>query len=207
MSDEDEAGRVKRLLSEHGQTFAEEAGIKLRNTPGPLYQLLVLSTLLSARIRSSAAVAAANELFKIGCTTPAGTEKTTWQQRVDALGRGGYRRYDESTSTALEEGVKLVQDRWKGDLRNLREEADRKPDAIQELLQEVPRIGPAGAGIFCREVQGLWPELQPWLDERALRGARENRLPTDPERLAKLVQPKDLPRLASALVRGTVKDG
>lgn len=200
----DESGRVKRLLADYGQTFAEEAGIKLRDAPAPLYQLLVLSTLLSARIRSSAAVGAAKELFALGCRTPAGTLKTTWQQRVDALGRGGYRRYDESTATALESGAQLVAERWKGDLRRLREEADRKPGAIQELLQEIPRIGPAGAAIFSREVQGLWPELRPWLDDRALRGAREGRLPTDPDRLAALVEPKDLPKLAAALVRRTL---
>jgi hypothetical protein len=38
------------LLDRYGRTYAEEAGIRLADKPSPLYQLLVLTTLLSARI-------------------------------------------------------------------------------------------------------------------------------------------------------------
>ncbi|HEY9441558.1 MAG TPA: endonuclease, partial [Streptomyces sp.] len=86
------------LLERHGTTYAAEAGIRLRDTPQPLYQLLVLSQLLSARIRASVAVAAARALFSHGMRTPRRMADATWQQRVDALGEGGYRRYDERTS-------------------------------------------------------------------------------------------------------------
>lgn len=41
---------VKGLLDRFGQTSAEQAGIRLADKPSPLYQLLVLATLLSARI-------------------------------------------------------------------------------------------------------------------------------------------------------------
>ena len=61
---------VAVLLEKQGRTFADEAGIKLADKPAPLYQLLVLSTLLSARITSSIAVAAARELFAAGYRTP-----------------------------------------------------------------------------------------------------------------------------------------
>jgi hypothetical protein len=54
---------VEVLLDRYGWTFAEEAGITLADKPGPLYQLLVLSTLLSARISADIAIAAARELF------------------------------------------------------------------------------------------------------------------------------------------------
>ena len=50
---------VQPLVEKYGQTFAEEAGIRLRNAPSPLYQLLVMTTLLSARINSGVAMAAA----------------------------------------------------------------------------------------------------------------------------------------------------
>jgi len=36
---------VKELLDRYGRSYAELAGIRLRDTPAPLYQLLVLSTL------------------------------------------------------------------------------------------------------------------------------------------------------------------
>jgi hypothetical protein len=64
--------------------------------------------------------------------------------------------------------------------------------------------GPVGAEIFCRELQGLWPELRPAFDRRTLEGAARSRLPCDPERLAALVKPQELPRLAAALVRATL---
>jgi hypothetical protein len=41
---------VNELLDRGGSLYAEDAGIKLADRPGPLYQLLVLATLLSAPI-------------------------------------------------------------------------------------------------------------------------------------------------------------
>ena len=196
--------QVGDLLKEHGQTFADEAGVRLRDTPGPLYQLLVVCVLSSIRIRANIAVAAARELFAAGYRSPAKMLEATWQQRVDALGRAHYKRYDESTATALGEGAQLLLDRWHGDLRKLRAEAGHDPGRIRVLLQEIPRIGPVGAEIFCREAQGLWPELRPTFDKRATQGAGKAGLPTDPRELAALVSDQDLPRLAAALVRATL---
>ena len=44
-----------------------------------------------------------------------------WQDRVDALGRAHYRRYDERTATMLGDGADLLSGRWHGDLRKLRD--------------------------------------------------------------------------------------
>lgn len=191
------------LLDRHGTTYAAEAGITLRNTPAPLYQLLVLSLLLSARISADIAVRAARALSAAGFRTPEAMARATWQQRVDALGEGGYRRYDERTSTMLGDGADLLRDRWRGDLRRLREEAG-SPEQIRAGLQEFPGIGPTGADIFCREVQGLWPELAPYLDKKTLDGAERLGLPTSPDRLARLVDAGDLPALAAACVRAAL---
>src|ERR1044072_10059759 len=87
-------GVVRSLLDRHGTTYAAEAGITLRNTPGPLYQLLVLSHLLSARIKADIAVASARALFDAGMRDPRKMADATWQQRVDALGEGGPPRHD-----------------------------------------------------------------------------------------------------------------
>lgn len=193
--------RVRTLLETCGTTYAQQAGIRLADQPAPLYRLLVLSVLLSTRIKAGIAVAAAQELFKAGCGTPRGMRQASWQDRVDALGRGHYVRYDESTATALGEGAELILDRYRGDLRRLRRAAGGDRKELARRLQEFPRLGPVGAAIFCREAQAVWPELRPYLDRKALDGARLLGLPADPDRLAGLVSGDELAVLAAALVR------
>lgn len=192
------------LLERYGRTYAAEAGIRLRDTPQPLYQLLVLSHLLSARIRASVAVAAARALFADGLRTPRRMADATWQQRVDALGEGGYRRYDERTSTQLGEGAHLVLDVWKGDLRRLRAEADGDGEVVRAELRRVQGIGPAGADIFVREVQDLWPETGFWAGAKGLQGAERLGLPTSPGTLAEVARGRDRAAFAAALVRAAL---
>ncbi|MFJ3617212.1 endonuclease [Streptomyces iakyrus] len=198
---------VRELVGAHGRTYAEEAGIALKDTPQPLYRLLVLSHLLSARIRGSIALATARALHEAGLRDPRRMAQATWQQRVDALGRGGYRRYDERTATQLGDAAGLVSERWGGDLRRLRREADGEVSALRRLLREFPGIGPAGADIFLREAQGVWPEAAPYLDAKALQGAERLDLPKDPERLTGLAGDTDPAVLAAALVRAAVDKG
>jgi endonuclease III len=195
---------LRELLEAHGRTFAEEAGITLKDTPQPLYRLLVLAVLLSARIRGSVAVAAARELQRAGLRDPRRMAGSAWQERVDALGRGGYRRYDERTATLLGDGAELILDRWGGDLRRLREEAGGQLPRLRRLLQEIPGLGPAGAGIFLREVQRVWPAVAPFLDPKALSGAERLGLPPRPEHLVKLSGNAEPAVLAAALVRAAL---
>lgn len=201
MSDKETA---RALLRAHGRTFAEEAGIRLKDTPQPLYRLLVLAVLLSARIRASVAVEAARALAGAGMKDARAMADATWQQRVDALGEGGYRRYDERTSTQLGDGAELLLERYGGDLRRMREEADGDVDRLRELLTEVPGIGPTGADIFLREVQGIWPEVHPYLDAKTLQGAERLGLPKDSRALARLVERDETPALAAGLIRAAL---
>ncbi|WP_028847230.1 hypothetical protein [Thermocrispum agreste] len=191
-----------KLMELAGTTYAEEAGITLRNKPAPLYRLLVLATLLSTRIKASIAVAAARELREFG--TPRTMRDATWQQRVDALGRGHYVRYDESTATALGKGAELLLNDYRGDLRLVRERAAGDLANLRSRLTRFPRLGPVGADIFCREAQQVWPELRPYVDAKALAGARAVGLPDRPKALAGLVDDADLARLSAALVRASL---
>ena len=195
---------VDRLVQAYGRTYAAEAGIRLRDTPGPLYQLLVLAELASTRIRAEVAVAAARALFAAGLRDPRRMLDAEWQQRVDALGGGGYRRYDESTATRLGDGARLLLDRWHGDLRNLHREAGDRTDALGGALQRFPGVGPAGADIFLREVQGVWPAVAPYFGAKALQGADRLGLPTDPGALTRLVGRHDPAGFAAALVRAAL---
>ncbi|MFJ7240121.1 endonuclease [Streptomyces olivaceus] len=195
---------VRELVAAHGQTYADEAGIRLKDTPQPLYRLLVLAHLLSARISGSIAVAAARALGEAGLRDPRRMADADWQERVDALGRGGYRRYDERTATQLGEEAELLTDRWGGDLRRLREEADGEVPEVRRLLQEFNGVGPTGADIFLREAQLVWPEAAPYVDHKALQGAERLGLPKDPDRLLGLAGKTEPAVLAAALVRAAV---
>lgn len=175
-------------------TFAEDAGITLRDKPAPLYRLLVLATLLAHPIRSDTAVAAARELPR----TPAKMRASTRWDRVGALDRAHYQRYDESTSTRLAEGAELIHDRWHDDLRRLHEEGGGDQEATARLLEEFPGIGPGAASIFLREVQGVWPDLAPYVDERAAEGARKLGVDLDE------ASAEELPEVLAECVRATL---
>ncbi|WP_059005952.1 HhH-GDP family DNA glycosylase [Streptomyces specialis] len=186
---------ARALLDRCGRTYAEQADIRLRNTPGPLYQVLVLSHLLSARIRADVAVAAARALFDAGMRDPKRMAEATWQQRVDALGAGHYRRYDERTATQLGQGAELVLREYGGDLRRL-----RGPGA-PDRLREFPGIGAMGVDIFLRETQAVWPEYAPYIDPKAQDGAERIGLPRSPGTLGGLVPEDQVTRLTAGLVR------
>jgi endonuclease III len=193
---------VSELLRHYGQTYSEEAGIRLADKPSPLYQLQVLSTLLSARISGDIAVAAARELFAAGYRTPAAMAEASWQDRVDALGRGHYRRYDERTATMLGDAAAKLAGQWHGDLRRLRDEAGGDAERIADMLTGFPGIGPVGASIFLREVQGIWPSVAPYADARVTEGASRVGLPTGRDELPEILASSGQPAaLAAALVR------
>ncbi|MGW7272523.1 endonuclease [Streptomyces sp. NPDC054864] len=195
---------MRELLRTSGRTYAAEAGIRLTDTPQPLYRTLVLSCLLSARIRASVAVASTRALYEAGMRGPRQMADATWQQRVDALGQGGYRRYDERTATQLGDGARIVLDAWGGDLRRLREKADGDAGALERLLREVPGLGPTGADIFLREVQDVWTEYAPRFDAKVLQGAERLGLPRDTSALLRLAGEEKAGVTAAALVRAAL---
>jgi endonuclease III len=193
---------VGELLSRHGRLYAEDAGIRLADRPGPLYQLLVLATLLSAPVPADTAIAAARELFAAGYRNARAMSEASWQDRVDALGRGRYRRYDERTATMLGDGAELLAGKWHGDLRRLRDDAGGDARGIAARLTEFPGMGPTGAAIFLREVQDVWPAVAPYVDAKVTSGAHRVRLPADRDTLTGLLAGSGQPaRLAAALVR------
>jgi hypothetical protein len=199
---------VQALLERHGQTYAGELGIDLeRNTPSGLYRWLCAATLLSARIGADVAMRAARALAEQGWTSVQKMAAATWEQRTRTLNQAGYARYDESTSRMLGDTAEMLLDKYQGDLRRLRDAAERDPGRERALLKECKGVGDVGADIFCRETQLAWDELFPFADRRALQAAGRLGLEADAEGLARRVARKDYPRLLAALVRtGLAKD-
>ncbi|ORB03129.1 endonuclease [Mycolicibacter minnesotensis] len=191
---------VRRLLRRAGTTYAQEAGIRLRNQPMPLFQLLMLCLLASKPIDSAIAARAARELFATGLRTPHTVLKADRQTLIDALGRADYRRYDESAASQLIDLAQTAQTNYGGDLRLLAERGGRDLAAAAQALKTFTGLGDVGASIFLREVQDVWPWARSTFDDRALNAARELGLPGDPRELGALSQGRNA-QLAAALVR------
>jgi endonuclease III len=194
---------VRRLQDEAGQTYAEEAGVRLADTPMPLFQLLVLCMLASKPIDATVAMRAGRELFSAGLRTPDAVLDADRKTMIDAFGRAGYARYDESSATRLVEMAQTVRDEFGGDLRRLAD--DRDPDVVRRKLKRFKGIGDTGADIFLREVQDTWTWVRPYFDERAIATASRLGLPDDPATLGQLA-PDGTAVLAAALVRAALDD-
>lgn len=191
---------VRRLLDDAGVTYAEEAGIRLKNTPMPLFQLLALSMLASKPIDAAIATRAAREAFRAGFRTPDAVLTGDRQTVIDAFGRAGYARYDESSATRLRDMAAVVRGEYSGDLRRLAADCDEDRHAAVAALKRFKGIGDTGSDIFMREVQDVWPWVRPYFDARAIAAAKDLGLPDEPVKLARLA-PRSIARLAAALVR------
>jgi hypothetical protein len=149
---------------------------------------------------------AARNLSRRGWRSPRKLAESSWEQRVEALNDAGYARYQERTATMLGDLTEHLLERWNGDLRRLREAAERDPKSERRLLKEFKGVGDVGVDIFFREVQVAWDELRPFADRRALDAAARLGLPKDAGKLAKLVTDDGYPRLVAALVRVELED-
>jgi hypothetical protein len=106
----------------------------------------------------------------------------------------------------LGEMAEAALERWRGDLRRLREEANRDPKRERNLLKQFKGMGDVGVDIFFREAQAGWDELRPFADRRALDAARRLSLGRDAKALARLADGRDFDRLVAALVRTELSD-
>lgn len=197
---------ARTVIERYGTTFAADAGITLRDRPSPLWRLLVLTSLLAARIDAATAVRSARELSRAGWRTPHRMLASNWQERVDALGRGGYRRYDERTASQLAELAEAVHEDWHGDLRRLHHAGGDDPARLATLVQGFTGIGPTGAAIFLREVQVVWHGLIPYVDDVAADGATKLGLPRGAEALHGVVADDEFGLLVAGCVRAARSD-
>ncbi|HEY3978692.1 MAG TPA: hypothetical protein VGM79_15560 [Streptosporangiaceae bacterium] len=126
-----------------------------KGTDAQVFRWLVACLLFGARISQDIAARAYAELDKLGVLTPRRLAEADWQELVDALGRGGYRRYDESTARELISLGQRVLDEYGGHAARIRDGADTKA-AVAGRVQEFTGIGPAAADIFIREITSAW---------------------------------------------------
>ena len=111
--------------------------------------------------------------------------------KLQVMGEGGYRRYDEKTSryyyfayhlTDWEELCRKIRDKYGGDARKLRARGKDAPRLVKAKVEEFKGIGKRftqicnytdftlsgdnGSDIFVRGAQVWWKELFPFLDRK-----------------------------------------
>lgn len=131
------------LLERHGRTCADEAGIPLADKPSPLFQLLVLTSLLSANLDAHLGLRAMRTLREAGLRTPQKLLDAGDDGRWQVLSDARYLR-KEQTAHQLGQLAEQVHDNHDGDLRRLKD-----TDGLEDALQGFTGIGAVGAAIFC----------------------------------------------------------
>src|SRR5690606_37592154 len=108
----------------------------------------------------------------------------------------------ESTSRMLGATAEHLLEAYGGDLRKLRDEAERDPERERALLKECKGVGDVGVDVFFREVQLAWDELYPFADARVSKAAKRLELGKDARALVRLTSGRrEYARLAAGLVR------
>lgn len=129
---------------------AEELGLTIEKKERPLFQWFLASYLFGKRIQQDIARQTWEVFMKRGINTPQEIAKRSWQELVDLLGEGHYRRYDESTArNMLEMARQLVRD-YHGNLLNMYNECSDEKEFVKRL-QKLKGVGPKTSEIFMRE--------------------------------------------------------
>ena len=105
--------------------------------------MLVAAMLFSAPIGTRQGLSAARALSDEGWTTAGKMAATSWHDRVRVLSEHGYARFGDRTGGMLGDASALLQERYRGDLRKLREQANRDPGTERSLLKQVKALEPA----------------------------------------------------------------
>lgn len=131
---------------------AEALGITIEKKERPLFHWFLASYLFGRRIQQNVALQTWEVFMKHGIDTPQKIASHSWQQLVDLLGEGNYRRYDESTAHHLLEMARTLVRDYHGNLLNMYDEC-RDEKEFKKRLQDLKGVGPVTTDIFMREAQ------------------------------------------------------
>ncbi|KAF6815364.1 hypothetical protein CPLU01_14167 [Colletotrichum plurivorum] len=183
----DDAGKNAEIQDEKEESDAEESAKSLLtypNSPLTPFQNLVAALLLSKPISHRLGLRTINTLLNppFGLRTPQDLAEAGFQGRGKVMWEART-QHKEKTAAQLGELVCGVREICGGDedveqMDGLRERI-KNPESVKEaqkrlekiLTDGIKGIGPTGAGIFMRRVQGRWDEVFPYADQRALDAA------------------------------------
>jgi len=140
-------------------SYSEELGLNL-SVAEDRFKWFLASLLFAKRISADIAKKTFRRFVEENLTTPDRILAAGWDRLVEVLDSGGYVRYDFSTATNILRTVKLLKDKYDGDLERLHEEASNPKD-LEKRLMEFKGFGPIAVNIFLRELRGIWSKAQP----------------------------------------------
>lgn len=131
---------------------ANDLGLDIEKKEKPLFRWFLASYLFGKRIQQNVARQTWEVFMKRGIDTPQKIANHSWQQLVDILGEGNYRRYDESTARNMLNMSKQLLHEYHGNLLNMYDRCG-DPESFKKNLQKLKGVGPTTANIFMREAQ------------------------------------------------------
>lgn len=141
---------------------AEDLGLTIEKKERVLFKWFLASYLFGKRIQQDIARDTWEVFMKHGIDTPRKIANQSWQELVNLLGEGHYRRYDESTARNLLEMSRQLIREHHGNLLNMYD-CCNDPKEFMKKLQKLKGVGPKTAEIFMREAQ---PVLIPIEEKR-----------------------------------------
>jgi len=140
-------------------SYSQEFGLDLR-VKGDRFKWFIASMLYAKRISSKIASETFRRFLAEGLTDPNSIMNAGWDRVVEVLDSGGYVRYDFSTATNILENMRMLMERYGGDVDRIHECALDSRD-LEEKLMEFRGFGPVAVNIFLRELRGIWSKADP----------------------------------------------
>lgn len=175
----------------HGTALAEKP---LSATPDTLLAMLLDAMLKSRPISHDLSQRAVKKLVDEGYHNIQTLGDSSWDERTGVLRDGGYNRYREQGATNLGEAAQFIREKYgmstthflnpsisrplqltgvDGDLNNLLESAHHDRGEVRDRVKELKGLGDMGVDLFFNNVQSVWPEIAPFLDQRSLQTAEQ----------------------------------
>ncbi|MFA5172703.1 MAG: hypothetical protein WC426_14165 [Sulfuriferula sp.] len=131
---------------------AQDLGITVEKKERELFKWFLASYLFGKRIQQDIAKQTWEVFMKHGIDSPQKIANHSWQQLVDLLGKGNYKRYDESTAHNLLDMSRTLIRENHGSLLNMYDCCGDEKIFMKNLLK-LKGVGPKTAEIFMREAQ------------------------------------------------------
>ncbi|NTW59076.1 MAG: hypothetical protein HGA43_07910 [Nitrospirae bacterium] len=210
---------IRALRGKYPGRFSAELGIDLsQGRSREIFRWFLASVLFGARISETIVKKTFREFASRAIVSPKAVLETGWDGLVEVLDRGGYVRYDFKTATKLLDLCRALTQDYQADLANLHAAAADGKDLEQRIKSLAKGIGDVTAGIFLREMRGIWEKADPLPSDLVVMAAHHRGIVPKTVRdrrkvLEHLVRawksagmrPKDFPDFEAALVRAGIE--